>query len=262
MSTGFVALGGSDLTALLAPRGSLAAISNVGFVSGALDLAQLFAGASFGTAYSTIANTDMVSGGVDIATLFAAIGTLFSPTTTTFTTGGAHSITIPTKCSSMTLEIEGGGGGGGGNAGTNPGNGGSSGARCVSTYAISPTNWGQTLTLTCGVSQASTGVNNVNGQGGNPSTVVAGTFTGFTTMTANGGDGGIANLGGAGAAGTATGGNVTNQTGNTNTTQQAGATGLTGTFINGLNGAGGSFVTGIPRPDTATTLGQGAVHFS
>ena len=69
-------------------------------------------------------------------------------------------ITVPVGSSSMTLEIEGGGGGGGGDTGIVKGNGGSSGGRCVSTYAITSGQWGHTLTLTCGVSLASTGTNN------------------------------------------------------------------------------------------------------
>lgn len=186
-----------------------------------------------------------------------------TPVTTQFTTTGAHLITIPTGAASMDLEIEGGGGGGGGGNGTTVGNGGSAGGRCFSTYPISSSNWGQTLTLTCGAVTASTGVNNNPGQTGSQSTVVAGTFTGFTTMTANGGGGGIQDLGGANPGGTSTGGNVTNQSGNTNSVQQAGAAGLTGTYINGLAGAAGSTIAGgVPHPDTATTLGQGAVHFS
>jgi len=187
----------------------------------------------------------------------------FIPVTNTFTTTGAHLITIPIGTSLMKLEIEGGGGGGGGNTGIVQGNGGSSGGRCVSTYATTSVHWGQTLTLTCGAVKASTGTDNNNGQTGNASTVVAGTFTGFTAMTANGGGGGSFSLNGAGPGGTSTGGNVTNQTGNTNTAQQVGAAGLTGTFINGLAGATGANIAGgVPHPDTATTLGQGAVHFS
>jgi hypothetical protein len=264
MTTGFTASGGSDLSALLAPRGSLTAIGNTGFKdSSGTDLANVYAGASFGTAYSTVANTGFVSGGVDIATLFAKAGSLFTPVTTQFTTAGAHTITIPNFATSMTLEIEGGGGGGGGDTGIVVGNGGSSGGRTVSTYSITSANWGQTLTLTCGAAIASTGVNNNDGQTGNASSVVTVSFPGFTTMTANGGGSGTASLGGAGAGGSSTGGNVTNQNGNTNTAQQTGAAGLTGTFINGLAGATGAGISGgTPKADTATTIGQGAVHFS
>lgn len=189
--------------------------------------------------------------------------TPFTPVTLTFTTAGAFVITIPTGPSSMTVEIFGGGGGGGGNTGIVVGNGGSSGARTVSTYAITSANWGQTFTLTTGAIKAGTGTVNNFGQAGNPTTAVAGTFTGLATMTANGGGGGSQSLGGAGPGGSSSGGNVTNQTGNTNSAQQVGALGLAGTFINGLAGAtGANHPGGTGQPDTATTLGQGAVNFT
>lgn len=216
-----------------------------------------------GTANGTWQISSSSSGTPVLGSGTISLNRAFVPATTTFTAAGANVIVIPSGSSSMTLEIEGGGGGGGGNTGVVAGNGGSSGARCVSTYSISPSNWGQTLTLTCGAVKASTGANNNTGQVGNDSTVVAGTFTGLTTMTAHGGGGGLPSLGGANAAGTATGGNVTNQTGNTDTARQVGAAGLTGTFINGLDGNSGANIGGgAPHPDTATTLGQGAVHFS
>jgi hypothetical protein len=189
----------------------------------------------------------------------------FAPTTTTFLTTGGHLVTIPNGSSLMTLEIEGGGGGGGGSSTTVVGNGGGSGGRCVSTIAISPSNWGQTLALTCGAIRASSGVAGAVGFDGSQSTVNVMTFSGsFTSMVANGGGGGNPFLGGGGAGGTATGGNVTNQTGVTATSgNQNGAAGLTGTFVNGLSGATGANHPGsTSQPDTATTLGQGAVHFS
>jgi hypothetical protein len=194
----------------------------------------------------------------------AVITSTFTPVTTTYTTGGAHTITIPTGATSMDLEIFGAGGGGGGSTTTVVGNGASSGGRAFSTYPILPANWGQTLTLTCGAQQLSTGVPNNNGQTGNQSRVAVGTFSGsFTTMTANGGGGGLADLGGSFGAGTAAGGNVSNTTGNAAGTSQTGAAGLTGTYINGQFGSNGANHPGATsEPDTATTIGQGAVHFS
>lgn len=186
----------------------------------------------------------------------------FTPTTSTFTTAGVHNITIPSGCSSMTVEIEGGGGGGGGSTTSIVGNGGSSGGRCVSTFAIVPANWGQTLTINCGASLPSTGVVGNNGRTGNLTQAFGGTFS-MTSMVANGGGGGLAALGGGTAAGTATGGNVTNQTGNTPGTAQLGAAGLTGTLINGLAAnSGANHPGGTAQADTPTTLGQGAVSFS
>jgi hypothetical protein len=245
--TGGAASGGSTNTA-----GGAGTTSASGAGAGPLG------GASTANSSSTLPVAGNIYGGG------GAISTsTFSPVTNTFTTAGAHPITIPSGCSSMTLEIEGGGGGGGGSSTTVQGNGASSGGRCVSTYAVTPSNWGQTVTLTCGAVKSSTGTPQNNGQAGNASTVVSGTFS-ITTMTANGGGGGQATLNGAGAGGSASGGNVTNQTGNTATTGSAsGAAGLTGTLINGLAGASGAaHPGGVAQPDTATTLGQGAVTFT
>lgn len=204
----------------------------------------------------------VVQGWVNVAGVWKLFFSPFTPTTTLFTTTGPHTVTIPTGSSSMTLEIEGGSGGGGGSSVAVVGQGGGSGARTVSTYAITSANWGQSLTLTCGAIIASTGVPNNNGQTGNQSSVVTVSFPGFTTMIAGGGHGGLASLGGPGAGGASTGGNVTNQTGN-GSTSQTGATGLTGTFISGLPGSNGAnHPGGVPQADTATNLGQGAVHFS
>lgn len=204
----------------------------------------------------------VVQGWVNVAGVWKLFFSPFTPTTTLFTTTGPHTVTIPVGSSSMTLEIEGGGGGGGGSSSAAVvGQGGGSGARTVSTYAITSANWGQTLTLTCGAIIASTGTPNNNGQTANQSSVVTVSFPGFTTMVAGGGHGGLASLGGPGAGGASTGGNVTNQTGN-GSTSQTGATGLTGTFISGLAAANGAnHPGGVPQADTATTLGQGAVHF-
>jgi hypothetical protein len=253
--------GGTGGVNFSAAQGSWTNITNSGLtidLSGATGVGTFTASGTWQISSSS-SGTPVLGGG----SISLSITNSFTPTTTTFTTAGANGITIPSGSTSMTLEIDGGGGGGGGNTGVVVGNGGSSGGRCVSTYSISPSNWGQTLTLTCGASLPSSGANNNDGQGGLASTVVAGTFTGFTTMTANGGGGGSASLGGAVAGGSATGGNVTNQAGNTNSAQQAGAAGLTGTFINGRAGAtGATKAGGVPHPDTATTIGQGAVHFS
>jgi mucin-19 len=253
--------GGSGGVNFTAAQGSWTNITNSGLT---IDISG-YSGVGTFTASGTwqISNSSSGTPVLGSGTISLSITTTFTPTTTTFTTAGANLITIPTNSSSMTLEAIGGSGGGGGGNGTTVGNGGSSGSRCVSTYAIASGDWGKTLTLTCAASLASTGVNNNTGQVGNPSTVVAGTFAGFTSMTAGGGGGGFQDLGGANAANPATGGNVTNQSGTTNSVQRNGASGLTGTYVNGLAGAtGASIVGGVAHPDTATTIGQGAVHFS
>jgi hypothetical protein len=73
MTSGY-SVGTTDLDSLLAPRGSLTAISNVGYTVGGTDISQRYAGASFGTAYGT--THYLTAGAVDIGTLFAAVGTL------------------------------------------------------------------------------------------------------------------------------------------------------------------------------------------
>jgi hypothetical protein len=260
MTTG-IENAGIDLSLIYAAYVSGAKAATTGIESGGNDLCNIFAPLSAGSA--NLSPMFIKSGPATLNSIFAGIGTLFTPETIQFVTAGVFSITIPTNASSMTLEIEGGGGGGGGSSTTGVhGQGGGSGGRCVSTYTITSANWGQTLTLTCGASLPSLGVIDGTGQTGKQSTVVAGTFTGFTPMTANGGFGGDGGLGGGGSGGSASGGNVTNQTGNASTAQ-SGATGLTGTYINGINGANGAnFPGGVAQPDTATTIGQGAVHFS
>lgn len=186
----------------------------------------------------------------------------FVPTTQQFLTAGSHAITIPPGATVMRIEIMGPGGGGGGSSTSIVGQGGGSGARSESTVSVAGHAL-QTFTLFCGAAPASTGVPGNNGQQGGPSSVTVGTFSGaFTSMLANGGFGGLATLNGPGGGGTASGGNLVNLTGNAST-NQVGAAGLIGEFVNGLSGGTGANHPGsTAQPDTAGTVGQGAVHFS
>lgn len=194
--------------------------------------------------------------------LLAASSAPFTPVTQTFTTVGAHTITIPVGATTMTVEIFGPGGGGGGSSSSVVGQGGGSGARSASVVNVAG-HASQTLTLVCGTAPVHTATIGNNGQLGGNSTVVVGTFSGsFTAMTAASGFGGQATLNGPGGGGTASGGNSANTTGNASTSQ-TGAAGLSGAFINGLAGGGGANHPGATaQPDTTGSIGQGAVHFT
>jgi hypothetical protein len=225
--TGFVTPAG-DLSTLLAPRGSLAAISNTGFVdSSGTDLANVYAGASFGTAYSTVANTGFKVGATDIASLFAKVGSLFTPHTDTFTTAGSFSITVPVGASTLVVEAWGGTGPGGSGSGSGcsamGGGGGSSGSYCRTSIAVTP---GSTINYTVGAASIA-------------STVSAGTQA-ITTMTATAGTAGGNGPTSAGGVqpSIATGGNVTNVRGTAGTVGGSGGGAAGGAAVIGVNATG------------------------
>lgn len=150
--------------------------------------------------------------------------------------------TIPIGASQIIIEdcAAGAAGGGGDNLGGDFGGGGGSGGYVKKTFSLTPTNWGQTFTVTVKNGSPQPGANTSGADPGS-STVVNGTFGTATSLTAGGG----ATTGGksfgagqaAGVGGSASGGDM-NTTGNPGT---AGG----GTHLGGAGVAGIQCTTGV-----------------
>ncbi len=145
--------------------------------------------------------------------------------TTTITTTGAGSWTVPCDVTSITVEAWGAGGAGGGSTTNNDsGDGGGGGGYTNNTFAVTS---GQVINYTIGA--GGNGSTNNGADGGN---------TTFLSLTANGGTGGNRNGGGiTGIGGTASGG-TTNMTGSNGTAGGTNTGGWGGWGANG--GAGGA----------------------
>lgn len=164
-------------------------------------------------------NVGAVDSGIVAASFFAsARSTSISPYTQSFAGTGAGTTTVPYGAASVTFKLTGCGGKG---AEDNAGGGGGGGAGyCERTVAVTPADWGKTITYDAPIA-------NVSGAGEN-ATLSVNLVNNNTSMQANGGAAGVASTGGAG--GTATGG----------TTNTTGATGVNGnTVIQNGGGNGG-----------------------
>lgn len=175
--------------------------------------------------------------------LFGVFGmTNLSGQTTTVTTPGNYTFTVPCGVTSLTVQAWGGGGGGYGDNNENgvTGRGGGGGAYTTATLAVTS---GQVINFTVG--GGGTAGSPIGGNGGD---------TTFLTLTAGGGVGG--NVGAGGTGGIATGG-TTNLNGGTSTSTgsaTAGAAGGAGAGPgggaggagggNGVNGTNGSTIGG------------------
>jgi hypothetical protein len=174
---------------------------------------------------------------------------------TTSSGAGIYTVTVPSNKTLMTLELwadTGYGAHGNTSASGTEGGSGGSGGYCRSQYSCS-SQAGATLTVT---------VQQGNSQP-TPSTIVAGTFTGFTTMSAIGGVNGTVSTatvdGYGGAGGSASGGNVVNMAGNPGgggNGVNLNNTGVGGPPVAGIYGAGnpganGSFSNTTNNPGLA-----------
>lgn len=171
----------------------------------------------------------------------------FNPTTSSYTTAGTFTESIPSGATTMEIEVNGASAGGGAGSGTgcgaHGGGGGGAGGYSKTILNVASAN-GQTISVTVGAAGSSAGA-------GGASIVSSGSFA-LTTMTGNGGSPGVTGgLGTGGAGGTASGGNTTNTTGASGGTGGAGNPG-------GAGGAGhaGDFVTG----STGGAGGNDGVH--
>lgn len=177
---------------------------------------------------------------VESIAMLPLIGTVL--TTTSYTTAGVHSFTVPNCTNYICIEVWGaGGGGGGGNSGSNSngggGGGGSYGSGC---FTVTP---GSIISVTVG-SAGTAGTPTVNGG-------VGGTTSVGTLISAGGGAGGIqgGTTGGAGGAG-GTCSAMINLPGN------SGTNGSTGSCNAGAGGAGANGgVGGTPGCNTGGTGG-------
>ncbi len=158
-----------------------------------------------------------------ILTFFFICEDLHSQTTTTVTTPGNYTFTVPCDVTSITVQALGGGGGGYGdnNNDNNTGRGGGGGAYTTATLAVTG---GQVINFTVGAGGTAGSPN--GGNGGNST---------FLTLTAGGGVGGSLNTGGTG--GIASGG-TTNTNGNSSTNTGSSTTGAAGG--NGAGPGGGN----------------------
>jgi RHS repeat-associated protein len=148
-------------------------------------------------------------------------------TTTTYTTAGTSTYTVPAGVSSLTVQLWGGGGGGGWASGASPcpyscwtttGGGGGGGGYTTQTVPVVP---GESLTVTVGAGGA------VDQNGGSSTVVSAASVTG---ILAKGGGGGNGATGGSG-------GSATNSNG---TTTYAGGSGGSSSGTSAGGGGGGS----------------------
>jgi len=167
-------------------------------------------------------------------------------------TSGSGTETIPVGATNMTMEAWGGGGSGGG--GGSAGHGGSGGAgggyTITSNFSVSSQN-GNTLTYSVGAGVAGVG-GGFNGNNGNPTTVNAGTITGWNNVTCNGGAQGItsSNANTSGGTVTNTNANTTNTTGNNGIGQSGGFGGAGGAGIaGGIGGDGAPYGAGSKGGD-------------
>jgi hypothetical protein len=179
---------------------------------------------------------------------FSGAATGYPTSSSTFSTGVAQSITIPSGVRIIKVEAWGGGGGG---AGGTPavlgpmctpgksGGGGGAGGYSQSTFNIVGPNWGQTMTYTVGTGGSGGTASGGAGTAGTTSTVVSNSYS-IPSMTSNGGFGAPGITGGAG--GTASGGTLFNYSGS------AGASGV----ACGARSAGGTPVPSQVWPAPVT----------
>lgn len=186
----------------------------------------------------------------------------FNPTTSTYSTPGTFTESIPSGATTMEIEVNGGSAGGGNGSGTgcgaHGGGGGGAGGYSKTILNVAVAN-GQTISVTVGAAGSTAG-------SGGASSVSSGSFA-LTTMTANGGSPGVSGgLGTGGTGGTASGGNTTNTTGSSGSTGGAGnpggsgGGGHVGDFVTGsTGGTGGNDAT---HPGAAGGAGKIAFHYT
>jgi hypothetical protein len=167
--------------------------------------------------------------------LFACSAAFAQPVSTTYSTAGTFTYTIPAGyTATLTVEVWGGGGGGGG--GNNAAGGGGGGAYARSQY-LNASAGNYTVTVGAAGTAGASGVQ--AGDGGESSF----SRTGITTLSAAGGNGGNNNSGGNGAA-AGTSGNQANRKGGNGGDNMNGAGGGGGSSpsatADGVNGANGS----------------------
>jgi hypothetical protein len=184
----------------------------------------------------------------------------FTPVTSSYSTPGAATETVPVGASSVTIEVWGASAGGNKGSGSicaavsGPGGGAGGYARTVLNVASAA---GQTINLTVGTRGSALG------GAGTASSVSTGTFS-LTTMTGNGGAGGTSGgAGTGGAGGTATGGNTANTTGGAGSNgENAGGNGGGGAAVIGINGTGSAGGQGgLGAAQTGSPGGNGLVIF-
>lgn len=142
--------------------------------------------------------------------------------------------TIPNLASNLIIEVWGNGNAGGTAGSVAGGGGGGAGGYSRSSFALTPSNWGQTINFSAPVTN------------GSACSASSGTFT-LTTMTANGGTVGGNNGAAGGAGGSAVGGTAANTTGGTG-----------GNHSGGTGGSGGTPITGTVTGDGSPYGGGGA----
>jgi hypothetical protein len=203
---GFLSNGGVDISNRFEPRGSLPAIANTGFLSGATDLAQLFQ---------------------NIAGFTPVTNTYNGPLT-------SQTETVPAGATSVTIKLWGAGGGGGLFTGP-PGGGGGGGGYAERTLSVTG---GQTFTYSVGGGgNGLQGPGNGSGVGGGNSNVISASPS--FTMACNGAGPGTTNTGGAGGTVSNTGGSVST-TGGNGSSSVAGGSSPNGGANQGTQGANGN----------------------
>lgn len=163
--------------------------------------------------------------------IFSSFGALltFAQTTTSITTSGSGTFTVPCGVTSLTVEAWGGGGAGGGSSNNSFGGGagGGSGAYVKGTYTVTP---GTVIPYYVG--NGGTGITNSDGGDAEATTITS------LGISSGGGKGGKKNSGAVGAGGLATGGTTTNTNGTNGASSGTNIGGNGGTAPNG--GAGGA----------------------
>lgn len=183
---------------------------------------------------------------VDSGNVSRLVYQAFAGSTSSYTSHGSFTETIPSGASNVVIEVWGASSAGGDVAGgpAHDGGGGASGGYARSSYSLSPSNWGQTMTVVIGTG----GVARFGLSGLVPavdSSVASGSYS-LTTMIGakpfTGGSPGNNVSAGAGGSGlTGSGGNVANVAGNNGGTSGVGhlpAAGVVG--VNGTGQVGGT----------------------
>ena len=153
----------------------------------------------------------------------------------TFTTVGSNTFTVPTGVTKISAVLIGGGGAGGGSGGGSGGNGGGGGGlRYINDYTVSP---GQTIDVTVGSGGVGGFGANAGEDGGNSLILISG----IGIATAFGGKGGTSNYNdivnaGAGGTGSAISGSIGGA---------SGGSGGRSTLVSGAGGGGAGGYTGV-----------------